>query len=213
MGESIYCDFQERRSGIPEELARTNPTEEVKMVVGDYRYRWIIFERKPDYQFIQDRNSKQLYDQIGRLIEWCGKNGCIPCLISECDDKVDLRTQTIIEKMLRTLAKDLWVIRTYGRSEGFNSTLSVMLYYVDKIRKNKILPGFLRPSGVRGKKDNQANFICGFYRVDEVMAKRLLKRYGSVIGVIENVTGWSDVKGIGKKIQERAIKLLWRRYP
>jgi len=205
----IFCDLQEQRSGIPEELEKHVPIKLTKLPVGDYRYKWWMVERKPDYQFIQDRNTKQLFDQIARLIEWSKKNNCIPCLISECDNKVDLKTQTVIEKMLRTMNKDIWVIRTYQKMGNENSTLSVILYYAEKIYKKKLEPGFNRPSGVRGKKNDKINFICGFSGIDEVKSRRLLKTYGSVMNVIKNHASWcNDVDGIGPVIQKKASELL-----
>ncbi len=111
------------------------------------------------------------------------------------------------------MGKDIWCIRSYQKNGNENSTLAVIWHYCEKIIKGEMHPEFKRPSGVRGKKDDQVNFICGFYKIDDVMAKRLLEKYGSVIGVIENVVAWSDdIKGVGNSIQERAIELLFKRY-
>jgi ERCC4-type nuclease len=211
----IICDYKEASSGIPEVLGKVLKMD-VKfkaLPVGDYRFKWLVVERKADYQFLVDWRSKQLDKQLANMIEWCNKRGLTPCLMSEADDKTEMKDKLIIEKHLRTLSKDIWCIRTFGAKYFNNSSPAVMTYYFSKIDKGEMLPGLRRPVGVRGKKNDQVNFVAGFYKVDEVTARKLLSHYGSVMAVMENVLSWSDdIKGIGPIVQARATELLHQRY-
>lgn len=218
MGEAIsdmliVCDIQERNSHIPEALESKATVKIKKLPVGDYKYKWLVVERKPDYQFIKDWHTKQLDKQIANMIRWCEKHNCTPCLISENDGKVNIPTQMTIEKHLRTLGKDIWCLRSYGSIEGVSSTVATMIYYFEKIKRKNMIQGFKRPCGVVGKKDDQVNFVCGFYKVDEVTAVKLLSHYGTIKRVVNNVRHWSkDIEGIGPTIQKRATDLLLRRF-
>ena len=212
---NILCDYKEAHCGIPEVLGKVLKKDIVfkALPVGDYKFKWLVVERKADYQYITDWYSKQLGKQLANLVEWCNEHGCTPCLMSEADGKVDEKKRLTIEKHNLTLGKDLWVIRTFGAKDFSNSTTAFLVKYFGAIERGEMTPGLRMPVGVRGKKDDQVNFICGFGKVDEITAKKLLTHYGSVIAVMENVLSWADdIEGIGPIVQGRATDLLFRRF-
>ena len=205
----IICDRSEERSGIPKKLGENFKVLIKKLKVGDYLIKTvppIRIERKTTSQFLTDWFSGQLNQQISNLLDLSMKNGDLPALLVENDYHVDFKKSLSIEKYCQTeLGAYIWVIRTSSKKW----TVETIKKLVDLSLEGKLPAKFVRGFGVRRKKNDQISFLTGFWKIDKVLAKRLLKKYGTVRNVIKNSNNWDeDIKGIGQKISKKAKNLL-----
>jgi len=199
----IVADTREVFSGLPSILESMAEVEIKQIAVGDYIVsERIAIERKRATDFIDSMIRKRLFEQVARLKEAYE----MPILIIEDEDlfsrNVDKRAVYGAMACLLT-DYEIPIIRTGGIEETANIIFAIAAR--EQFRKKKEV-------ALRGKKPNmslkerQQFIIEGLPHVSAILAKRLLRHFGSVKAIMNaSLQQLKKVEGIGEK-KAKAIK-------
>jgi Fanconi anemia group M protein len=209
--DHIVVDSRELSSNVPKELLEFGIVSKPKMLeVGDYIISdRICVERKTVDDFLQSIIDGRLLQQVKRLREEYER----PILVLEGEEIYSKKGihPNAIRGALVSIAVDFAVPIIFTRDERETAAfLSAMLEREKKERREIQIRGDKRLANL---KEQQESVVAGLPNVNIVLARRLLKEFGSVIGVFTaSEEELQKVKGIGKKIAEEIKKVLNSQY-
>ena len=201
----VTADYRERPSGIIDLMIQAGIDVTIdKMTYGDYIVNdRVTIERKTATDFLLSLIDGRLFKQVGRL----RNNTSRPLLLIEGNPfRTGLNvSRSAIQGALLNIQTIFYVPIVYARSGG--KSVEMMQHMARQIEKNTdVMP--LR-SGYRPRKlaSRQLYILQGLPGIGPLIAKRLLKRFGSVSkALMAPVERLNRVDGIGpvtaKKIRE-----------
>ena len=193
----ITIDYREKPSGIVELLTHEKVDIEItKVPYGDYIINEsITIERKTARDFLVSIIDGRLFSQLSNLKKHCLN----PILLLEGNPyKTDLNFDPMAIKGTLISAEAIWYIPViFSHSKEDTKDIILMIgkqeeAYIDVVP----LRGGYRPKRLKSK---QLYILQGLPQVGPMLAKRLIKYFGSVSSVINaTIQELTQVEGIGK---------------
>ena len=193
----ITVDYREKPSGIIDLLQTEEALVEVdKVPYGDYIINEsITIERKTARDFLVSIVDGRLFSQLSNLKKHCLN----PILLLEGNPyKTDLNFDPMAIKGTLISAEAIWYIPVvFSHSKEDTKDIILMIgkqeeAYIDVVP----LRGGYRPKRLKSK---QLYILQGLPQVGPMLAKRLIKYFGSVSSVINaTIQELTQVEGIGK---------------
>lgn len=202
----IIADTRETYSGIPEMLKGRAEVELCQLPVGDYILsEQVAVERKRAADFLDSLVKKRIFDQVIRLKNAYEK----PVLIIENEGLFERNiTDRAIYGAIACILTDyeIPVIRTRDAEETA-SLLHAIALREQHTRRREV--------SLRGKRPHmelrewQQFIVEGLPNVSTVLARRLLRHFGSVANIMNaGCEQLQEVEGIGKKKAEKIREVL-----
>jgi Fanconi anemia group M protein len=205
----VFADSRERSSGILKLLADKNVELKLQnMEVGDFILsERVCVERKEVKDFVDSIIDKRILKQVQEL----KNNFERPLIVIEGIENIySVRNihSNAIRGMLAYITVDLGIPIVYTRDskDTVEFLLTVAKREQEKGKKEFSLRGEKKPLTL---KEQQEFVVGGFPGVGGLLAKNLLKEFGSVKSVVNaSVEELKDVDKIGKKKAEEIRKVL-----
>ena len=207
----IIADTRETYSGIPSMLKVSAEVELCQLPVGDYILsERVAVERKRAVDFLDSLVKKRIFDQVVRLKNAYEK----PVLIIENEGLFSRNiTDRAIYGAIASILTDyeISVIRTRDAEETASLLYAIALREQHTRRREVSLRG-KRPH--MGLSEWQQFIVEGLPSISTVLARRLLRHFGSVVRIMNAESEQlQEVEGIGKKKAEKIREVLdaeWR---
>ncbi|OYT42606.1 MAG: hypothetical protein B6U78_00710 [Candidatus Aenigmarchaeota archaeon ex4484_224] len=202
----IICDYREKR--IIEILKNKKDVKILKMnlPIGDFIVENIGIERKSYDDFISSIIDKRIFEQVENLKEKFEKS----ILIIEGFSFNRIHENAFFGALAYFATKNISIIWTKNENETAN-----FIYWLAKkvFEKKEEFPKIKISKKKKEIRELQEQIVASLPKVREILAKRLLKHFGSV----ENVFKASEyelkkVKGIGDKLAKEIRKIISAKY-
>jgi len=211
-GVIIHSDIREAGSAVAKILSKRCELREKMLSIADYQLSERVgVERKTIADFLQSIIDGRLFQQLTDLKKTFPR----PILIIEgTDDMFELRDihPNAIRGALASIATDLKIPILWTKSQ---LETAEMLYTIAKREQVQLKKGVqLRAKPTfRALNQEQEFLIGGLPKVSSVLAKRLLKKFGTPEAVFTaKPEQLQEVDGIGEKLAKKIRKLLTRKY-
>lgn len=208
----IHADTREGASAVIKILSKRCELREKQLSVADYQLSSRIgVERKTVADFLQSIVDGRLFQQLADL----KKTFSCPILLVEGDeDMFKLRDihPNAIRGALASIATDSKIPILWTKCQLETAEL---LYSIAKREQVQLKKGVqLRVKRqFRSTNQEQEFLIGGLPKISSVLAKRLLKKFGTPEDVFSaNEQELQQVAGIGSKLAKKIRKLLTKRY-
>jgi len=207
----IYVDNRELQSDIAKELIlRGVDVKPVNLEIGDYVLSdEIVVERKTPEDFAKSIIDKRIFNQIINMRDSYSK----PILLIEGSS---LYTPIINPEAIRGALASIIVdfnvpiINVKDASEAASLLISIAKREQIERRRQPTIKSGKRPITL---KEQQESIVASLPNVDLTLAKRLLKRFKSVINVFNaSKEELMKVEGIGEKISSKIREVLDSEY-
>lgn len=236
----VIVDNHEGRnkSFIPEVKKAGMDIEIDTLPVGDLLYEGergkMLIERKGWRDLVNSITDGRLFEQCIKLSEARAKLGYdVYILIEDApkpgkDEEMEklgpdmwkmwrltgLKAQHVMSALANVLAAfkilPLWSESPYVTSLWVRGLVK---YYGKSISDKKTIHALRNSISTKKTTSEQARFILeGFPGVSGNRADLILKHYGSVTKALKDVGNWKQIKGIGKKTDEDAVKVMNHKY-
>lgn len=237
---TVTIDNREGRNKnfIPEVRKAGFDVELDTLPVGDLLYDGergkMIIERKGWRDLVNSITDGRLFDQCIKLSEARSKLGFDVYILIEDTPKAGK------DEEMEKLGPDMWKMwRMTGlKAQHVMSALSNVLaafkiiplwsespyvsrlwvrglvtYYGKPKSDKKIIHALRNSISMKKSLDEQARFLLeGFPGISGNRADLILKKYGSVSEAIKKIGEWKEIKGLGEKTDEEALKVFNHKY-
>jgi Fanconi anemia group M protein len=207
----IICDSRERNTLVIRNLIEKDiELGFERLDIGDYVCSdQVIVERKTVDDFIKSIFDKRLFTQTKILVENCTK----PVLIIEGDFNLygsSLHPQALAGA-LTSLATDFKLPIIYTKNQKETAEILFSLARREQEEKKRSI-SISKKKGL-GMKIQLEEAIASLPHVDQRIASRLLKHFGSVRGIMSaKREDFFEIKGIGEKIASDIIDFIYANY-
>lgn len=211
---TITVDIHEDNSGIHELIIARDMghTKMHYMEVSDIHINYngynVMIEIKRGTDLDHSLHTGRLHNQLANMTEECD----FPILIIE-DWKLHPKDRTP-DEIVKSFESHCKIVRSLNRkvttyeTSGKGVTVDVIEDIVKALVSGR-LNVLKRPIVVLEGLSAKMKILCSFPGVNEVLAERILKEYGTPQNAIIYMDDWMNVAGLGKKKIE-AIKKVWR---
>jgi Fanconi anemia group M protein len=208
---SLVVDSRELSSNVPKELLEFGVISKPKMLeVGDYIISdRTCVERKTAEDFLGSLVDGRLMQQMKRLREEYSR----PILIIEGEGIYSKRGihPNAVRGALASIVLDFGIPTLFTRDEKETAAFLAALLRREEREKREIQ--IRADKRISTLKEQQESVIAGLPNINIILARRLLKEFGSVLGVFTaSVEDLKKVKGIGDKTAEEIRRVLTQRY-
>lgn len=203
----ITVDYREKASGVIDLLEAEEIHVEIgKMSYGDYIINdAITIERKTGRDFLVSIVDGRLFNQLSGLKKHCTS----PILLIEGNPfKTDLEFDPMAIRGALVSAQTIWYVPVlHSESKEDTRDLLMMIGRQDEKFTDVVpLRGGYRPKRLKSR---QMYILQGFPGVGPLLAKRLLKHFGTVSRVmIANVEQLTEVEGVGSSSADKIRDVL-----
>jgi len=208
----IYADKREMNSKIFTILIKRCEVREKMLNVADYQLsERVACERKTVNDFLQSLIDHRLFEQLTRLKDSFDR----PLLIIEGEENLfESRRihENAINGALASITIDMGVPIIWTRNQLETANLLYVIARREQIQMKKSI-------SIRGKRkflsknQEQEFLLSGLPKVSGIIAKRLLKHFGTPEKIFTATEKeLMEVEGIGKKMAKNIRNLLSRKY-
>jgi Fanconi anemia group M protein len=208
----IYADNRESNTAVVRILAKHCEIRKKQLSVADYQISERVgVERKTISDFLQSIIDGRLFQQLNEMKKTFS---CPVLLIEGTDDIFELRNihPNAIRGALATIATDMKIPILWTKSQLETAKL---LYAMAKREQLQLRHGIAlrnKPT-FRSMNQEQEFLVSGLPKVSGVLAKRLLKHFGSPSRIFTaSEDELMQVEGIGKILAKRIRKVLNSQY-
>jgi Fanconi anemia group M protein len=186
--------------------------EEKQLKVGDYLLsKRVCVERKAIGDFLQSIVDSRLFKQLSNMNESYDN----PVLIIEGDENIFTERkihENAINGALASIAIDyaIPILWTKNQLETANLLFAIARREQTDMKKSIRLREKIQP---RSENEESEFLLSGLPNISTVLAKRLLKHFGSPLSVFNaSIEQLLEVEGVGKEKAEAIYKVLRRKY-
>lgn len=209
---TIYADVREACSAIPKILSKRCTVEQKQLSIADYQLsKRTGCERKTVSDFLQSIVDGRLFQQLGDLKKIFT---CPILLIEGTDDIFDLRKihPNAIRGALASIATDFKIPILWTKSQLETAELLYTIAKREQLQLKKSVQLRVKPN-FRSINQEQEFLISGLPKISSILAKRLLKRFGTPQAIFTaKPEQLQEVEGIGEKLAKKIRKLLTKNY-
>jgi len=201
---------------VESEASRLNiPNEKQWIEIGDYVYRDVCFEAKSTIDFLMSVINKRLWNQIDNMDRHFEHSiviihGSLHQLVAYPKFvNTNIPEHTLLNKFYGAIGKitldtDTRVFWTEGPKKA--ARLITTICKMRPFNRDIIRPSLLKRITTD---DLRIDMLCTIKGVSESKAKKIIKRYGSVMEIGEATAGeLTLIEGIGPTIAQRIIDTL-----
>ncbi|MHA1205049.1 MAG: DEAD/DEAH box helicase [Candidatus Heimdallarchaeaceae archaeon] len=208
---SIIVDSREKNSTIVKHLINKGVSISFsKLDFGDYVCSdHVIIERKEKSDFINSIMDKRLFSQVKQLVEVCSN----PIIILEGDFsifKTSLHPHATAGA-IASIATDFKIPIIYTNNQEETAEILYAIAKREQIERKRSISISMK-KGI-GLKHQLEQTLTTFPNVDYRIAKRILKKFGSLKQVVNaKREEFIEVQGIGEKIADELIEYIYSNY-
>lgn len=208
----IYSDNRESETAVAKVLSKRCELREKRLSVADYQLSERVgVERKTIADFLQSIVDGRLFHQLADLKKTFPR----PILVIEGEeDMFALRDMhpNAIRGALASIATDLKVPILWTKSQLETAELLYAIAKREQVQLKRGVSLRVKPA-FRSLNQEQEFLVGGLPKVSSVLAKRLLKKFGSPEKVFTaSEADLQQVDGIGPKLAKSIRKLMTRKY-
>ncbi len=209
MSVTVFVDKRENRNVISE-LERLCKTKKKVLDTADYICsERVAVERKTDSDFVSSIMDGRLFSQLSRMKEIYEK----PVLLIERNGYQSGIHPNSIRGALASVALDFSIPILW--SESFIDTANI-IFQIAKREQNNCKKTFPIRSGKKAAacSDVQEFIVAGLPAVNRVLAKRMLKEFGTLSALFSSsIDEFAKIKGIGRVKAKKIYEIINLQYP
>jgi len=208
----VYADTREASGIVSKILSKRCELREKMLSIADYQLSERVgVERKTVADFLQSIIDGRLFQQLTDLKKTFSR----PILLIEgTDDMFGLRNihPNAIRGALASIATDLKIPILWTRSQLETAELLFTIAKREQVQLKKGVQLRVKPN-FRSTNQEQEFLIGGLPKISSVLARRLLKKFGTPEAVFTaKPEQLQEVDGIGEKLAKKIRKLVTRKY-
>lgn len=208
----IWADRREEQSKVVSILRRKCDLRSRVLDVADYQLSERVgVERKRVPDFLQSLIDGRLFEQLASLKQAFQK----PLLLIEGEEDIYSErkmSERAINGALSAIAIDMGIPLLWTRSQLESARLLLAIAHREQVQLRK--SAFLRAKPeFRSLNQEQEFLLAGLPKVSTVLAKRLLRKFGSPAAVFSATEEeLMQVEGIGERLAKRIREVLEKSY-
>lgn len=208
----LYMDNREADTAVAKILSKRCDLRPKQLTVADYQLSQRVgVERKTVADFLQSLTDGRLFQQLGDMKKTFSR----PILLIEgTDDMFELRDihPNAIRGALASIATDLKIPILWTKTQLETAELLYTIAKREQVQLKKNVSLRVKPN-FRSTNQEQEFLVGGLPKISSVLAKRLLKKFGTPEKVFTaKAEELQEVEGIGEKLAKKIRKLLTGKY-
>jgi len=208
----VYADTREASGIVSKILSKRCELREKMLSIADYQLSERVgVERKTVADFLQSIIDGRLFQQLTDLKKTFSR----PILLIEgTDDMFGLRNihPNAIRGALASIATDFKIPILWTKSQLETAELLYAIAKREQVQLKKGVQLRVKPN-FRSLNQKQEFLIGGLPKISSVLARRLLKKFGTPEAVFTaKPEQLQEVDGIGEKLAKKIRKLVTRKY-
>jgi len=208
----IWADKREEQTELVKILQRKCDLRSKVLNVADYQLSERVgIERKTVPDFLQSLIDGRLFAQLSSLKQMFSN----PVLLIEGDEGIYSErkiSERAINGALSAIAVDMGIPVLWTKNQLESSALLLAIAHREQVQLKKNISIRVKPE-LRSLNDEQEFLLAGLPKVSTVLAKRLLKEFGSPAAVFAaSEDELKQVDGVGDVLAKRIREVLAKKY-